>query len=35
MIPKIAKDMGAKTLFLVDNWDNVSCKTVFYNKPIF
>ncbi len=35
MIPKIAKDMGAKTLFLVDNWDNVSCKTVFYNKPDF
>ena len=35
MIPKIAKNVGAKTFFLVDNWDNISCKTVFFNKPDF
>ena len=35
MIPKIAKNIGAKTFFLVDNWDNISCKTVFFNKPDF
>lgn len=35
MIPKIASDAGAKTFFLVDNWDNISCKTVFFNKPDF
>ena len=35
MIPKIASNIGAKTFFLVDNWDNISCKTVFFNKPDF
>lgn len=33
MMPKIAETVGAKTFFLVDNWDNISCKTVFFNKP--
>ena len=35
MIPKIASSVKAKTFFLVDNWDNISCKTVFINKPDF
>ena len=35
MLPKIANTVGAKTFFLVDNWDNISCKTVFFNKPDF
>ena len=35
MIPKIANNFNAKTFFLVDNWDNISCKTVFFNKPDF
>ena len=35
MIPKIVSNIGAKTFFLVDNWDNISCKTVFFNKPDF
>ncbi len=35
MIPKLANNFDAKTLFLVDNWDNISCKTVFFNKPDF
>jgi hypothetical protein len=35
MIPKIAREAGSKTFFLVDNWDNISCKTVFFNKPDF
>ena len=33
IIPKIAEKVKAKTLFLIDNWDNISCKTVFFNKP--
>ena len=29
----ITKQMGTRTLFIADNWDNVSSKTVYTDKP--
>ena len=30
---KISKFLKSKILFLVDNWDNISSKTIFIEKP--
>tara|TARA_A100001015_G_scaffold254746_1_gene295781 strand:+ start:2000 stop:3409 length:1410 start_codon:yes stop_codon:yes gene_type:complete len=30
---KISKKIGSKILFIIDNWDNLSSKTVFLEKP--
>lgn len=30
---KVAEAINKKTLFLIDNWDNISSKTVFFKKP--
>ena len=30
---KVAEAIDKKTLFLIDNWDNISSKTVFFKKP--
>jgi hypothetical protein len=32
-IVRICRPLGIKTLFLIDNWDNLSSKTIFWTKP--
>lgn len=32
-LTKLGKQLGASTLCLIDNWDNLSSKTVFWEKP--
>jgi hypothetical protein len=32
---RISKEIGFRTLFLVDNWDNLSSKSVFWKLPDF
>ena len=34
-LARICKKRGIRTLFLVDNWDNLSSKTIFYARPDF
>ena len=34
-VVRAAEKVGAKTLFLIDNWDNLSSKSVFYHRPDF
>ena len=33
MLCKVAEAINKKTLFLIDNWDNISSKTIFFKKP--
>ena len=34
-LARLAPSLGFKTLFLVDNWDNLSSKSIFWAKPDF
>lgn len=34
-ICRLCKQFGVKSLFLVDNWDNLSSKTILFEKPNF
>lgn len=34
-VSRICKSLNIKSLFLIDNWDNLSSKTVFFFKPDF
>ena len=33
ILPSICRKKKIKSLFLVDNWDNISSKSIFFNKP--
>jgi glycosyltransferase involved in cell wall biosynthesis len=34
-LTRLAPELGFRTLFLVDNWDNLSSKSIFWTKPDF
>lgn len=34
-VHKIAKSNGYKLLYLIDNWDNVSAKSIFFSEPFY
>ena len=32
-VPKLCKSLNSKSFFLIDNWDNLSSKSILLNKP--